>query len=90
MKSKYFNKEEDETDELYNLAYGPDWRVNHYASYIIGGIRFHIRRLEMQRWIQNSGIAMIGYEGGEEIKYLGVLIDIIKLKYGSNNSVFLF
>ena len=44
----------------------------------------------MQRWIQNSEIAMIGYEGEEEIEYLGVLIDIIELKYGSNNLIFLF
>ena len=44
----------------------------------------------MQRWIQNSEIAMIGYEGEEELEYLGVLIDIIELKYGFNNLVFLF
>ena len=44
----------------------------------------------MQRRIQNSGIATTGYEGEEEIDYYGVLVDIIKLKYGSNNSVFLF
>ena len=44
----------------------------------------------MQRWIQNSEIAMIGYEGEEEIEYFSILVDIIELKYGSNNSVFLF
>ena len=33
---------------------------------------------------------MIGYEGEEEIKYYSILIDIIELKYGSSNSVFLF
>ena len=33
---------------------------------------------------------MIEYEGEEEIEYYGVLIDIIELKYGSSNSVFLF
>ena len=44
----------------------------------------------MQRRTQNSEIAMIGYEGEEKIEYLGVLIDIIELKYRSNNSVFLF
>ena len=44
----------------------------------------------MQRRIQNSEIATIGYEGEEEIKYYGVLIDIIELKYGSTNSIFLF
>ena len=44
----------------------------------------------MQRRIQNSGIATIGYEGEEEIEYSDVLIDIIELKYGSSNSVFLF
>ena len=53
-------------------------------------MRFHTRELEMQRWIQNSGIATIEYEGEEDIEYFGILIDIIELKYGSSNSVFLF
>ena len=90
MKYKYFNKEEGAIDELYDLACDFDQRVNHYASYIIGGMRFHTRELEMQRRIQNSGIAIIEYEGEEEIEYYGVLIDIMELKCGSNNSVFLF
>jgi Domain of unknown function (DUF4216) len=90
MKSKHFNKEEGVTDELYALACGPDQRVNHYTSCIIGGMRFHTRELEMQRRTQNSGIATTGYKGEEEIEYLGVLIDIIELNYGSNHSVFLF
>ena len=90
MKYKYFNKEKGATDEFYDLAYGPDRRVNYYASCIIGGMRFHTRELEMQRRIQNNEIATIGYEGEEEIEYYDVLIDIIKLKYWSSNSVFLF
>ena len=48
MKYKYFNKEEGAIDELYDLACGPDRKVNHYASCIIGGMRFHTRELEMQ------------------------------------------
>ena len=47
MKYKYFNKEEGATDELYDLAYDPDQRVNHYVSCIIGEIRFYTRKLEM-------------------------------------------
>ena len=90
MKFKHFNKDEGATDELYDLACGPDRRVNHYASCIIRGMRFHIKELEMQRRTQNSGIVTIGYEGDEEIEYFGVLIDILELKYGSNKSVFLF
>ena len=91
MKYKYFNKEEGAIDELYDLVCGSDRRVNHYTSCIIGGMRFHARKFEMQRRrIQNSGIATIGYEGEEEIEYYSILIDIIELKYGSNNSVFLF
>ena len=90
MKYKYFNKEEGATDELYNLACGPDRRVNHYASCIIGRMRFHTMELEMQRWIQNSRIATVGSKGEEEIEYYTILIDIIELKYGSNNFVFLF
>ena len=90
MKHKYFNKKVGATDELHNLACGPNRRVNHYTSCIIKGMRFHTRELEMQRWTQNSEIAITGYEGEEEIKYYGVLIDIIELKYRSSNYVFLF
>ena len=46
---KYFNKKVGVTDELYDLAYGPDRRVNHYAPCIIRGMKFHTRKLEMQR-----------------------------------------
>ena len=67
MKHKYFNKKVGATDKLHDLACGPNRRVNHYASCIIGGMRFHTRKLEMQRRIQNSGIATIGYEGEEEL-----------------------
>ena len=90
MKHKYFNKEVGAIDELYDLACSSDRKINHYASCIIGGMRFHTRKLEMQYRIQNSGIAIIGYEGEEEIEYYGVLVDIIELKNGSSNSVFLF
>ena len=44
----------------------------------------------MQRQTQNSEIATIRYEREERIEYLDVLIDIIELKYESNNLVFLF
>ena len=67
MKYAYFNKEVGAIDELYDLACGPNQRVNHYTSYIIGGMRFHIKELEIQRRIQNSEVATIGYEGEEEI-----------------------
>ena len=90
MKHKYFNKEVDATDELHDLACGPDRMVNHYTSCIIEGMRFHTKELEMQRQIQNSEIATTRYEGEKEIDYYGVLVDIIELKYASNNSVFLF
>lgn len=90
MKNKHFNKEEGATDELFELACGPDRRVNHYASCIIGGIRFHTRELELHRRTQNSGIVTIGYEGEDEFDYYGVLTDIVELKYGSKHSVFLF
>ena len=88
MKYKYLNKEDGAIDELYDLACGSDQRVNHYASCIIGRIRFHTRELEIRT--QNSEIATIGYGEEEEIEYYGVLMNIIKLKYGSSNSVFLF
>ena len=51
MKHKYFNKEVGATDELHDLVCGPDQRVNHYTSYIIGGMRFHTKDLVMQRRI---------------------------------------
>ena len=90
MKYKYFNKEEGAINELYDLACGLDRRINHYTFCIIGVMRFHTRKLEMQQRTQNSEITTIGYEGEEEIEYYDVLIDIIEPKYGSNNSIFLF
>ena len=90
MKHKYFNKEAGAIDELHDLACGYDQRVNHYTSCIIEEMRFHARKPEMQRRIQNSEIGTIGYEGEKEIDYYGVLIDIIKRKYESSNSIFLF
>ena len=63
MKSKHFNKEEDVIDELYDLACSHNQRINYYTTYIIEGMRFHIKELKMQRQTQNSGIATIGYEG---------------------------
>ena len=77
-------------DELHDLACDLDRRVNHYTSCIIGEMRFHTSKLEMQWQIQNSEIATTGYEGEEKIDYYSVLVDIIELKYGSSNFVFLF
>ena len=55
MKYKYFNKEEGPIDELYDLACDLDRRVNHYASYIIGGMRFYTRNLRY-----NDGSRIVG------------------------------
>ena len=48
MKYKYFNKKKGATDELYDLACAFDQRNTHYTSYIIEGMRFHTKKLEMQ------------------------------------------
>ena len=77
-------------NELYDLTCGFDQKINHYTFCIFEKMRFHTRKLEMQWQTQNSEIVITGYEEEEEIDYYGVLVDIIELKYGSSNSVFLF
>ena len=86
----YHNKEDGATEELYDLACHLDPRISCYSSCIVGGMRFHIRELDMQRRTQNSGIWTLRTDGDNEIEYYGILSDIIQLRYGSKRFVYLF
>ena len=78
------------TDQLLNLARGPDRRVNRYAGCTINGLRFHNKDREMHRRTQNSGIVVKGDHKGQSIDFYGVVRDVIELLYLGGNQVFLF
>ena len=86
----YHNKENGAIKKLYDLACHLDPRVSYYSSCIIGGMRFHIRDLDMQRWTQTSGILTLGADGDNEIEHYGILTDIIRLRYRSKRFAYLF
>ena len=79
------------TDEIYALACGPDSRGKCYTRCVIEGIRFHTKERELHRKTQNSGVLVEGvYEGNNELKFYGVIKDIVELSYGINKDVLLF
>ena len=85
MKHKYFNKEVGATDELHDLACSYNRRVNQYTSCIIGGMRFHTRKLEMQRWIQNSEITITATMNTNSNNVYDGDVTFYKRKVGTNN-----
>ena len=80
----------DASNQLINLARGPDYRVTRYNGCIINGIRFRTQDCDMYRKTQNSGVVVKGDHKGKPIDFYGVIREIIELKYLGGNSVFLF
>ncbi|CAL5420286.1 unnamed protein product [Camellia sinensis] len=92
---KYVTKQQlegtmDASNQLMNLARGPDSRVTRYSGCIINGTRFHTQDRDMNRKTQNSGVVVKGDHKGEAIDFYGVVRDIVELKYLGRNRVFLF
>ncbi|CAL5419434.1 unnamed protein product [Camellia sinensis] len=92
---KYVTKQQlegtmDVSNQLMNLARGPDSRVTRYSGCIINGTRFHTQDRDMNRKTQNSGVVVKGDHKGEAIDFYGVVRDIVELKYLGRNRVFLF
>ena len=80
----------DASNQLMNLARGPDSRVTRYSGCIINGTRFHTQDRDMYRKTQNCGVVVKGDHKGEAIDFYGVVRDIVELKYLGRNRVFLF
>jgi len=75
------------SDELFDLARGPDTRVTHFSSYMVNGWRFNTRDRDALFQAQNSGVFVKGDEGTGNKDYFGVLTDIVELLYGTHKVV---
>ncbi|KAH7864273.1 hypothetical protein Vadar_027678 [Vaccinium darrowii] len=78
------------TNQLLNLARGPDKRVARYNGCLVKGFRFHTQEHEMHRKSQNSGVVVKGSHRGEDIDFYGVVTDVIELSYLGGNHIMLF
>lgn len=78
------------SEQLLNLARGPDKRVVCYKTCIVNGFRFHVKDRDKQRKTQNSGVIVKGDNLPSNIDYYGVLTDIVELNYIGHNWVVLF
>ncbi|KAL6624425.1 hypothetical protein ACP70R_031746 [Stipagrostis hirtigluma subsp. patula] len=75
------------SDELFDLARGPDSRVTHFSSYMINGWRFNTRERDALVQAQNSGVLVKGDEETGNKDYFGVVTDIVELSYGLHKVV---
>ncbi|XP_066321900.1 uncharacterized protein [Miscanthus floridulus] len=75
------------SDELFDLARGPDTGVTHFSSYMVNGWRFNTRDRDALFQAQNSGVFVKGDEGTGNKDYFGVLTDIVELLYGTHKVV---
>ena len=78
------------TDELYALSFGPSEDVGLYTTYNANGIRWHVKKMERTRSVQNSGIMAPGSHGQGESNFYGRLVSIVKLDFAYGYSVHLF
>ena len=78
------------SEELYQLACGPDSVVIIYDGYKINGFKFCTMQRDSGRITQNSGVFVKRIVGTTNIDYYGVLIDIMELHYMRGNRIVLF
>ena len=62
---------------LYALAMGPDTRVRHYESCIVGDVRYNTLARDEGRKTQNSAIMSTNTYGKEKIEMYANMIDIV-------------
>ncbi|CAD6264402.1 unnamed protein product [Miscanthus lutarioriparius] len=87
ISTMYFKGDPSVSDELFDVARGPDTRVTHFSSYMVNGWRFNTRDRDALFQVQNSGVFVKGDEGTGNKDYFGVLIDIVELLYGTHKVV---
>ena len=78
------------TDELLNLARGPDGRVTRYTGCMINGFRYRTQDREIHQKTQNSGVVVKGDHQGQSIDFYGIIRDVIELSYLGRNQVLIF
>ncbi|XP_060671815.1 uncharacterized protein LOC132803254 [Ziziphus jujuba] len=78
------------TDELYSLAYGPDYGIRSYSGCVVNGVRYRTKVRDDRCVTQNCGIWVVGDHDGESCDFYRVIEDILVLDYRSKHSVVLF
>ncbi|KAL6551327.1 hypothetical protein OROMI_021815 [Orobanche minor] len=81
MNHSYNASPSDVNESLYSLACAPNRLVTKYTGYIVNGVRFLTIERDVRRKTQNSGIVVEGNHGDDNIKFFGILTDIIHLDY---------
>ena len=71
-------------DALYSLAMGPDTRVSHYESCVIGDVRYNTLARDEGRKTQNSAIMSTGLYDRETTEMYANITDIVQLQYISS------
>jgi hypothetical protein len=81
---------DNESQQLYDLACGPDRHIRSYKGCIVNGVRYHTKEYSETRTTQNSGIFVSGDDGNSVTEYYGELKNILELRYPGQNVVYLF
>ena len=71
-------------DALYSLAMGPDTRVRHYESCIVGDVRYNTLARDEGRKTQNSAIMSTDTYDKETTEMYANITDIVQLQYISS------
>ena len=74
-------------DALYSLAMGPDTRVRHYESCVVGDVRYNTLARDEGRKTQNSAIMSTDTYGKEITEMYANITNIVHLKYISSFEV---
>ena len=71
-------------DALYSLAMGPDTRVRHYESCVVGDVRQNTLARDEGRKTQNSAIMSTDTYDKETTEMYANITDIVQLQYISS------
>ena len=71
-------------DALYALAMGPDTRIRHYESFIVGDVRYNTLARDEGRKTQNRAIMITDTYGRETTEMYANITDIVQLQYISS------
>ena len=71
-------------DALYSLAMGPDTRVRHYESCVVGDVRYNTLARDEGRKTQNNAIMSTDTYDKETTEMYANITDIVQLQYISS------
>ena len=67
------------SDTFYALAMGPDTRVRHYASCVVGDVRYNTLARDEGRKEQNSAIMSTDEHDDVQTEMYGNITDVVQL-----------